>query len=320
MLKLVKNNLKYLLYCILCCVFLIKTAFADDINIPKQTYQLLYAYSGKIDTNNSKSDNNINDSVENKNDDKKMFSFVNDAGDVAERRKNKNTDTNAYKDKFTFAGIGFGTAGLGVHSKDTFIFVGIGLGTSGFGVNAGCNDKIFGIRFSAQTLKINSPFIINDELSLKLFNGWDYGVDFMLRPTSYMHIDIGVHYFKNIVSVHYNNTNLFNNTALSDYNLTVGGDVDVEIGNKIVPYFGFGFNIRLFAQLYLDIDLGVMLTGDYKIKSYQVYLEDDAKNHVTADVNPSFKDIEYTTGYKADKHNYKVWPIAKIGFSYRYNL
>ena len=63
-----------------------------------------------------------------------------------------------------------------------------------------------------------------------------------------------------------------------------------------------------------------MLTGDYKIKSFQVYLEDSAKNRAVVDVNPSYKDIEYITNYKAEKHNYKVWPIAKIGFSYRYNL
>ena len=51
-----------------------------------------------------------------------------------------------------------------------------------------------------------------------------------------------------------------------------------------------------------------------------IYLEDSVKNRAVVDVNPSYKDIEYITNYKAEQHNYKVWPIAKIGFSYRYNL
>ena len=304
MLKLVKNNLKYLQYLILCGVFFIKTAFADDINMPKPTYQLLYAYSGKIDTNNSTLDDNIDDGVKNdvknKNDNNQMFSFVNNIDNVEAKKKDKQANVNKYNDTFIFAGIGFGTSGLGL--------------------NAGGNYKMFGIRFSVQTLQINSPLKINKKVSLKLFHGGDYGVDFMLRPTSYLHIDIGFHYFKNIVSVYYRNTNLLHKIGLSGYNLTVGGEVDVKIGDKIVPYFGFGFNIRLFAQLYLDIDFGVMLTGDYKIKSFQVYCEDSAKNRAVVDVNPSYKDIEYITKYKAEKHNYKVWPIAKIGFSYRYNL
>ena len=95
MLKLVKNNLKYLLYCILCCVFLIKTAFADDINIPKQTYQLLYAYSGKIDTNNSKSDNNIN----NLNDDFVLDKNQNEDKNIDEVKKINNNSKQFMKFK-----------------------------------------------------------------------------------------------------------------------------------------------------------------------------------------------------------------------------
>ena len=309
MLKLVKNNLKYLQYLILCGVFFIKTAFADDINMPKPTYQLLYAYSGKIDTNNSKLDDNIDDGVKNdvknKNDNNQMFSFVNNIDNVEAKKKDKQANVNKY--------------------NDTFIFAGIGFGTSGFGLNAGGNYKMFGIRMSVQTLQINSTIKVGskktahyENVSLKLFNGCDYGVDFMIRPISYFHIDIGFHYFKNIVSVYYANKNLANKIGLNGW--IIGGDVDVKVGGSVVPYVGVGFNIRLFAHLYLDIDVGVMLTGDYKIKSFQVYIEDDAKNRAVADVNPSYKDIEYITNYKAEQHNYKVWPIAKIGFSYRYNL
>ena len=291
MLKVVKNNLIYCLFVIyLLCT---KPVLADDVKMPKSTYQLLYAYSGVIDTNERQ---NNTDVVW---DDKTLFGTRDDYYNNKSNNKTNNS-SNQY--------------------KDTFIFAGIGFGTSGFGLNAGGNYKMIGIRFSAQTLKINSPLKINDEVSLKLFNEGDYGVDFMLRPTSYLHIDIGFHYFKNIVSVYYRNTNLLHDIGLSGYNLTVGGEVELKIGDKIVPYFGFGFNIRLFAQLYLDIDFGIMLTGDYKIKSFQVYLEDSAKNRAVVDVNPSYKDIEYITNYKAEQHNYKVWPIAKIGFSYRYNL
>ena len=300
MLKLVKNNLKYLQYLILCGVFFIKTAFADDINMPKPTYQLLYAYSGKIDTNNSKLDDNFDNGIENENDNKKMFSFVNNIDNVEVKKKDKQANVNKYNDTFTFAGVSFGT--------------------SGFGFYAGGNYKMFGVRFSIQTLQINSPVKINKNVRVKLFNEGDYGVDFMLRPTSYFHVDVGFHYFKNIVSVYYRNTNLIHDIGLKGYNLAVGGDVDVKVGGSVVPYVGVGFNIRLFAQLYLDIDFGIMLTGDYKIKSFQVYLEDSVKNRAVVDVNPSYKDIEYVTNDKAEQHNYKVWPIAKIGFSYRYNL
>ena len=307
MLKLVKNNLKYLQYLILCGVFFIKTAFADDINMPKPTYQLLYAYSGKIDTNNSKLDDNFDNGIENENDNKKMFSFVNNIDNVEVKKKDKQANVNKYNDTFTFAGVSFGT--------------------SGFGFYAGGNYKMFGIRMSVQTLQINSTIKLGskktahyENVSLKLFNGCDYGVDFMLRPTSYLHIDIGFHYFKNIVSVYYKNTKIPKDIGLSAYILTVGGMVEAQVGGNIIPYLGFGFNIHLLSQLYLDIDFGVMLTGDYKIKSFKVYIADANDNRALVDVNPSYKDIEYITNYKAEKHNYKVWPIAKIGFSYRYNL
>ena len=291
MLKVVKNNLIYCLF----VAYLLCTnpVFADDVKMPKPTYQLLYAYSGVIDTNERQNNTDV------VGDDETLFGTRDDYYNNKSNNKTNNS-SNQY--------------------KDTFIFAGIGFGTSGFGLNAGGNYKMIGIRFSAQTLKINSPLKINDEVSLKLFNEGDYGIDIMIRPISYFHIDVGFHYFKNIVSVYYNNKNIFHDIGLKGYNLAVGGDVDVKVGGSVVPYVGVGFNIRLFAQLYLDIDVGVMLTGDYKIKSSQVYIEDDAKNRAAVDVNPSWNEIEYITSYKAEQHNYKVWPIAKIGFSYRYNL
>lgn len=280
MLIFLSKNLRGNVKYFLCLLFyslFSQTVHADDIKMPASMYQLLYADSGKIDARND------------------MYNNIDDNGDNS--KHNQNNSDNKYKDIFTFAGVSFGT--------------------SGFGINAGGNYKMFGIRFSAQTLQINSPIKASKYVSLKLFNGGDYGIDFMFRPTSYFHIDIGFHYFKNIVTVYYKNTKLASSIELDGY---VGGEVDVKIGYKIVSYFGFGFNIRLFAQLYLDIDLGVMFTGEYKINKFKIYLEDTGGNRVSADMDPSHENIKYVTNYDSKQNNYKVWPIAKIGFSYRYNL
>ena len=296
MLILFKQSLKYSISCML-CVLTIKTATADYIKITNSTYNVLYAYSGKINTENNDGYLADENGFLDGNDNEAQFSNgVVDVDKIHDIKQNNNQ--NQYKDVFTFAGISFGMTGLGLY--------------------AGGNYKMFGVRFSAQTLQINSPLKINTNVRVKLFNEGDYGVDFMLRPTSYFHVDVGFHYFKNIVSVYYSDKVLASKIGLNG--LIVGGDVDVKLGGGIVPYIGFGFNIRLFSQIYLDIDFGLIFTGDYKIKTFSVYISDMAGNRESVDVNPSYKDIKYITNYNAEKHNYKVWPVAKIGFSYRYNL
>lgn len=286
--------------------FFSKLCLSDDLKLPKRTYDILYASSAKINLSTEKKEKDMES--------KNIYSFISSANLNEDSDDSVSVSDTSYKDNKD--------EHLKVNRANkyssVFIFAGTGFGTSGFGINAGGNYKMFGIRFSAQTLKIKKLIKINDEVTLGLFNVGDYGIDFMFRMTSYLHMDIGFHYFKNIANVYYKNSEILPGIGLDG--LLLNGNVDVKIGDKIVPYFGFGFNIRLFFQLYLDIDFGVILTGDYVVDKFTVCIEDSGGDRATIDLNPTFEDIHYITGYDAEKHNYKVWPIVKIGLSYRYNM
>ena len=101
----------------------------------------------------------------------------------------------------------------------------------------------------------------------------DYGVDLRIKPfNGAFHIDIGYHYmnyqlFMNAGAKINIDDFISMNDSLNLSDLSVSGMASMKIAKGWKPYFGLGWDIRLFYQFYLTIDLGVMYTGKWDAPS-----------------------------------------------------
>lgn len=160
--------------------------------------------------------------------------------------------------------------------------VGVFAGTSGIGVKAGFEYKYIGIYGTASTFgkwTANMTSVATslmgdtDGLSIASANAGlkiqDYGVDLRIKPfNGAFHIDIGYHYmnyqlFMNAGASINIDEFISTNDSLNLDNLSVSGVASMKIAKGWKPYFGLGWDIRLFYQFYLTIDLGVMYTGKW---------------------------------------------------------
>ena len=160
--------------------------------------------------------------------------------------------------------------------------VGVFASTSGLGVKAGFEYKYIGIYGTASTLgkwTVNMTSVATsligdqDGLSIASANAGlkiqDYGVDLRIKPfNGAFHIDIGYHYmnyqlFMNAGASININEFISMNDSLNLPDLSVSGAASMKIAKGWKPYFGLGWDIRLFYQFYLTIDLGVMYTGKW---------------------------------------------------------
>ena len=167
--------------------------------------------------------------------------------------------------------------------------VGVFAGTSGLGVKAGFEYNYIGIYGTASTfgkLTANMTSVATslmgdqDGLSIASANAGlkiqDYGVDLRIKPfNGAFHIDIGYHYmnyqlFMNAgASINIDDFITMNDSLNLD-NLSVSGMASMKIAKGWKPYFGLGWDIRLFYQFYLTIDLGVMYTGKWEAPSVSI--------------------------------------------------
>ena len=167
--------------------------------------------------------------------------------------------------------------------------VGVFAGTSGLGVKAGFEYKYIGIYGTASTFgkctanmtSVATSLIGDtDGLSIASANAGlkiqDYGVDLRIKPfNGAFHIDIGYHYMNYQVFMNAGasiNINEFitMEDSLNLDNLSVSGIASMKIAKGWKPYFGLGWDIRLFYQFYLTIDLGVMYTGKWDVPNISI--------------------------------------------------
>ena len=167
--------------------------------------------------------------------------------------------------------------------------VGVFAGTSGIGVKAGFEYKYIGIYGTASTFgkwTVNMTSVATsligdtDGLSIASANAClkiqDYGVDLRIKPfNGAFHIDIGYHYmnyqlFMNAGASINIDEFITMNDSLNLDNLSLSGVASMKIAKGWKPYFGLGWDIRLFYQFYLTIDLGVMYTGKWDAPSINI--------------------------------------------------
>ena len=161
-------------------------------------------------------------------------------------------------------------------ARDWRIPVGIFAGTSGLGVKAGFEYKYVGIYATASTFgkwtinvgsAVNSfandvaaesdlSFLSSSNAGLKI---QDYGIDLRIKPfNGAFHIDVGYHYINYQAFI---NVGAVTPTPFGD--VSMNGVISMKIAKGWKPYFGLGWDIRLFYQFYLTLDLGVMYTGKW---------------------------------------------------------
>ena len=167
--------------------------------------------------------------------------------------------------------------------------VGVFAGTSGLGVKAGFEYNYIGIYGTASTFGkwtasmtsvATSLMGDTDGLSIASANAGlkmqDYGVDLRIKPfNGAFHIDIGYHYmnyqlFMNAGASINIDEFITMNDSLNLDNLSVSGMASMKIAKGWKPYFGLGWDIRLFYQFYLTIDLGVMYTGKWEAPNISI--------------------------------------------------
>lgn len=160
--------------------------------------------------------------------------------------------------------------------------VGIFAGTSGIGVKAGFEYKYIGLYGTASTfgkwtvnvasltasiVGNNSGFniVANARAGLKI---QDYGIDLRIKPfNGAFHVDVGYHYIDYSLFINASsNVNIDSlvGSRLSIADLPVSASVSMRIAKGWRPYFGLGWDIRLFYQFHLTIDVGVLYVGQYQ--------------------------------------------------------
>ena len=167
--------------------------------------------------------------------------------------------------------------------------IGVFAGTSGLGVKAGFEYDYIGIYGTASTFGKWTANVTSvatslmgdqDGLSITSANAGlkmqDYGVDLRIKPfNGAFHIDIGYHYmnyqlFMNAGAKINIDDFISMNDSLNLSDLSVSGMASMKIAKGWKPYFGLGWDIRLFYQFYLTIDLGVMYTGKWEAPNISI--------------------------------------------------
>ncbi len=191
--------------------------------------------------------------------------------------------------------------------NNEYFVIGSEFGTDGFGFSIGYNYKSFGFKIFLSTLKLKNIHINNNSLTLKLEN---YGFNFLIYPFRWLHFDIGLHYMNNILYIVANR-----DVNLLGTNINVDANIDINLGHSFRPYLGIGFDIRLFAGLFLTIDLGIFITGDWSIKKFTI----DAKQWDTTFIfENTYEEVKFVTGASLPKLSF--WPIIRVGLSYKFYI
>ena len=200
--------------------------------------------------------------------------------------------------------------------------VGVFAGTSGLGVKAGFEYNYIGIYGTASTFgkwTVNMTSVATslmgdqDGLSIASANAGlkmqDYGVDLRIKPfNGAFHIDFGYHYmnyqlFMNVGASININEFISMNDSLNLDNLSVSGMASMKIAKGWKPYFGLGWDIRLFYQFYLTIDLGVMYTGKWEAPNISIdysNTKDQVKQAILEKANDVINDALSQAGQTGD--------------------
>lgn len=191
--------------------------------------------------------------------------------------------------------------------NNEYFIIGSEFGTDGFGFSIGYNYKSFGFKFFASTFKLKDIRFDNNSLTLKTE---DYGFNFLFYPFRWFHLDIGLHYINNILYIKANR-----DVDILGTNINVDANIDINLGNGFRPYLGIGFDIRLFAGLFLTIDLGVLITGDWSIKKFTI---DVGQWDTTFIFENTYEEVKFVTGTSLPRLSF--WPIIRIGLSYKFYI
>ena len=200
--------------------------------------------------------------------------------------------------------------------------VGVFAGTSGLGVKAGFEYKYIGIygtastfgKWTANTASVATSLAGDtDGLSIASANAGlkiqDYGVDLRIKPfNGAFHIDVGYHYMNYQLFMNAGasiNIDEFISTgdSLNLDNLSVSGVASMKIAKGWKPYFGLGWDIRLFYQFYLTIDLGVMYTGKWDAPNISIdysNTKDQVKQAILEKANDVINDALSQAGQTGD--------------------
>lgn len=204
----------------------------------------------------------------------------------------------------------------------------LNIGTSGIDIGAVYNYWFFGFRLSGAFLKLPLNGVVQEYIDLDI-KGYNIGLSFLFRPfQGAFHVDFGLFYFNQGITGNYHIKLLpSEKEELAGYYL----DSTIVLGLKfrvgVVPYFGFGWNINIWKNFLINIDIGLFVTGKLKYKSLDFrineggYSDDTYKLTGLEDVI-SYEKVKSILGETATNIMEKlvVWPVIKIGVGYRFNL
>lgn len=194
--------------------------------------------------------------------------------------------------------------------NNEYFVIGSEFGTDGFGFSIGYHYKSFGFKLFFSTLKLKNIKFDSNFLTLKTEN---YGFNFLFYPFRWFHFDIGLHYINNVLYI-IAKRNFF----ILGTDINVDANIDINLGHGFKPYVGIGFDIRLFAQLYLTIDLGILITGDWSIKKFDIDVESQEILKTTFQFENTYEEVRFITGANLPKLSF--WPIIRIGLSYKFYI
>lgn len=202
--------------------------------------------------------------------------------------------------------------------------VGVYAGSTGFGLKAGFEWRwigVYGTAASTFNLPIKLGTAIEaDGVSFGNLNlgisSQDYGIDLRARPfQGAFHVDIGYHYLDLKVSAS-SKISVDLREFASAKNVENLGIISGDIGLKLSafkgwkPYFGFGWDWNLIAQLHLSLDIGVMYVGNYALKANLDLskIRDDARKNVDVIITDAINEIrekaEKQYGEQAKNYHY----------------
>ena len=195
------------------------------------------------------------------------------------------------------------------YKNNEYFLIGTNAGSDGFGFSVGYTYKYIGLKFQASTLKIKSINIGNQNYITPVIE--DYGFNFTIYPIRWFYLSIGCHYIKYDINILAKRELIIGSSIIDD-------DVHISIGagKGFTPYFGFGFDIRLFYQFYLNIELGIMATGKWNINSFDMDVSGKELLETNIKFNNTYEETRYVTGYNFPRLSF--WPIIKLGFAYRF--
>ena len=209
------------------------------------------------------------------------------------------------------------------------IVAGLFVGSSGFGLDLVYNYWFFGFRFSGAFLKLPVNGLLKEYIDLDL-HGYNVGLSVFFRPfQGTFHIDVGVFYFNHGITGNYNIKLLPSKDVaeLADYYLNTTMVLGLKFRTGIVPYVGCGWDINVWKNLFINIDVGLFVTGELKYQSLDFKINkgglSNANQRLTGlEMVMSYDTVKSILGKTATNVLEKlvVWPVVKIGFGYRFNL